>query len=222
MRGLYAIADVGTLRARGVDVISFVHAVLQARPCAMQLRAKELPAREILGLLRAMKPMCQRAGVPLVANDRVDVAALAGCDCVHIGQDDVPYEVVHRIAPTLRVGVSTHDLDQLVRALAHKPSYVAFGPVFSTRSKTAPDPVVGLVGLRAAHLVARDAGIPLVAIGGISVERAREVAGCADAGAVIAALLPGQGPVDLADVTARARALHAALLGDDTTIEATG
>jgi thiamine-phosphate pyrophosphorylase len=222
MRGLYAIADVATLRARGVDVVAFVHAVLQARPCAVQLRAKDLPAREILALLRAMRTMCQRAGVPLVANDRVDVAALAGCDLVHIGQDDVPYEIVHRIAPTIGVGVSTHDLDQLARALAHRPAYVAYGPVYPTQSKAAPDPVVGLAGLRAAHAIARGAGVPLVAIGGITAERAAEIAQCADAGAVIAALLPSEGPVDLADVTSRARRLNAALRGDDAIVEARG
>jgi thiamine-phosphate pyrophosphorylase len=216
VRGLYAIADAKTLSSRGVDVIAFVRAVALARPAAIQLRAKELPAREMLALLRALGPICRQAGVPLVANDRVDVAALAGCDCVHIGQEDVPYEIVHRLAPSLQVGVSTHDLGQLARALAHRPAYVAYGPVYPTSSKAAPDPVVGIDGLRAAHLAARAVGIPLVAIGGITLERAREVARYADAGAVIAGLLPGDpgGVVDLADVTSRARLLQAALLND--------
>jgi thiamine-phosphate pyrophosphorylase len=214
MRGLYAIADVKTLATRGVDVVAFVRAVAEARPAAIQLRAKLLPAREMLALLRLLSPICRRAGVPLVANDRVDVAALAGCDCVHIGQDDLPFEIVHRLAPRLDVGVSTHDLEQLARALAHRPAYVAYGPVFPTASKDAPDPVVGLAGLRAAHAVARAAGIPLVAIGGITLERAETVAASADAAAVIAALLPPEGPVDLEEVTARAHRLHAALGGE--------
>ena len=182
MRGLYAIADVKTLAARGVDVIPFARAVVAARPAAIQLRAKELPAREMLALLRLLGPICRHAGVPLVANDRVDVAALAGCDYVHIGQDDVPYDIVHRLTPRLLVGVSTHDLDQLAKALAHRPAYVAYGPVYPTASKTPPDPVVGIAGLRAAHALARAAGVPLVAIGGITLERAPEVAACADAG----------------------------------------
>jgi thiamine-phosphate pyrophosphorylase len=213
MRGLYAIADVKTLLARGVDVVAFVRAVALARPAAIQLRAKELPAREMLSLLRAVGPACRNAGVPLVANDRVDVAALAGCDCVHIGQDDLPFEIVHHLAPRLRVGVSTHDLDQLARALAHRPSYVAYGPVFPTASKEGADPVVGLAGLRAAHAIARAAGVPLVAIGGITLERAHDVSASAEAGAVIAGLLPASGFVDLADVTLRAIRLHAVLAG---------
>src|ERR1700722_17439000 len=166
MRGLYAIADTNTLATRGVDVVAFVRAVALARPAAIQLRAKGLPAREMLSLLRAIGPMCRSAGVPLVANDRVDVAALAGCDCVHIGQDDVPYEIVHNIAPRIRIGVSPHDLDQLGRAVAHRPWYVAYGPVYATTSKTPADPVVGIAGLRAARVAARAAGGPLGAAGG--------------------------------------------------------
>jgi thiamine-phosphate pyrophosphorylase len=214
MRGLYAIADARTLTARGIDIIAFVRAVALARPAAIQLRAKELPAREMLALLRVLGPICRNAGVPLVANDRVDVAALAGCDYVHIGQDDVPYDIVHRLTPRLLVGVSTHTLAQLALALAHRPAYVAYGPVYPTASKASPDPIVGIAGLRAAHLAARAAGVPLVAIGGITLERARDIAASADAGAVIAGLLPPEGDdarIDLADVTARARRLHAAL-----------
>jgi len=220
MRGLYAIADVKTLTARGVDVEKYVRAVVAARPAAMQLRAKELGPREMLALLRAIGPACRQAGVPLVANDRPDVAELAGCDYVHIGQDDAPFEAVRRIAPRLKVGISTHDLHQLARAAAQHPAYVAYGPVFATASKEAPDPVVGLDGLRAAHAIARAAGVPLVAIGGITLDRAPDVAACAEAAAVIAALLPPPGiAVDLAEVSACAARFHAALLAAPCQLE---
>lgn len=210
MRGLYAIVDTMTLAARGVDPMAYARALLEARPAALQLRAKDLPAREILGLLRALGPCCRNAGVPLVANDRADLAALAGCEIVHIGQEDLPYELVHRIAPQLAVGISTHDRAQLDKALASRPRYVAYGPVFETASKASPDPVVGLDGLAAAARVARAAGVPLVAIGGITLARVREVAAHADACAVIGdLLLPG---FDMRDVTERANALQAAIL----------
>jgi thiamine-phosphate pyrophosphorylase len=224
MHGLYAIADVGALSARGVDVLPFARAVLAARPAALQLRAKDVGAREMLSLLRALLPMCRHAHVPLVANDRADVAALAGCDIVHIGQHDLPIDIVRRLAPQLGVGVSTHDPEQLARALADRPTYVAYGPVFPTASKENPDPVVGLPALRAAHAAAARAQIPLVAIGGITLERAIDVADAADAGAVIGALLPPTGAVEMDEVTARARALHAALLRarDDVRGEARG
>ena len=192
--------------------MKFARAVLRARPTALQLRAKELPARDVLALLRAVGPMCRSAGTWLVANDRADLAVLTACDCVHIGQDDIAIERVRRIAPGLRVGVSTHTPDQLEKALEARPDYVAYGPVFATTSKKNADTVVGLEGLRVARAMALAAGIPLVAIGGITVERARDVQKLADAGAVIGALFAGGAAAsDFEDVTRRACALHAAL-----------
>jgi thiamine-phosphate pyrophosphorylase len=155
--------DITTLAARGVDPIEFAAAVLVARPAALQLRAKGIEAREVLGLLRALGPLCHRANVPLVANDRADLAALAGCDMVHVGQDDIGVDLVRRLAPSLGVGISTHTFAQLETALATKPTYVAFGPVYPTTSKHAPSPVVGVARLRDAYRAAALAGVPLVA-----------------------------------------------------------
>src|SRR5689334_4482287 len=106
MRGLYAIIDVTTLARRGFPVVEVAAAVARAAPAAMQLRAKDLSPREVLSLLRAIHPSCRDAAVPLFANDRPDLAALAGCEGVHVGQDDLPVSVVRRIAPELRVGIS--------------------------------------------------------------------------------------------------------------------
>jgi thiamine-phosphate pyrophosphorylase len=91
MRGLYAIVDTRTLRARAIDVVAFSRAVLAARPAALQLRAKSEPPRELLALLRVLSPLCREAGVPFVVNDRPELAALAGCDYAHLGQDDLPF-----------------------------------------------------------------------------------------------------------------------------------
>ena len=213
MRGLYAIVDTGTLAARGIDPLRFAEAVLAARPAALQLRAKDWPAREVLALLRAMAPMCHRAKVPLVANDRADLASFAGCDLVHVGQDDISIDLARRIAPGLGVGVSTHSPDQLEKALAARPTYVAYGPVFATQSKQDAAPVVGVPALEKAAAACRAAGVPLVAIGGITVEHAAEVARVADMAATIAALVPPPGPAGaklFEEVTARAMAIRAA------------
>jgi thiamine-phosphate pyrophosphorylase len=215
MHGLYAIVDAGALDQRNLDPVAFAEAVLAARPAALQLRAKNVSARETLALLRALAPMCHRTGVPLVANDRPDLAILAGCDLVHVGQDDMPIDRVRRIAPGLAIGVSTHTLEQLEAALAARPAYVAYGPVFATTSKLNPDPVVGVAGLGAAYARARAAGIPLVAIGGITFERARSLLAVTDAVAAIADLLPGKAPAEApraaadlyAEAETRARAL---------------
>lgn len=210
MQGLYAIVDTKLLAARGTEPLAYAKAVLKVRPAALQVRAKDLPAREILNLLRALGPVCRNAGVPLIANDRADLAALAGCEMVHIGQEDLPYELVHRIAPQLGIGISTHDLEQLGRALASRPSYVAYGPVFETKTKSNPDPVVGLEGLREASRLTRAAGIPLVAIGGINLARAPQIAELADACAVISDLFHERATLD--EVTERARAFQDVLL----------
>lgn len=218
MKGLYAIVDTKILARRGTDPLAYARALLEVRPAALQLRAKDVSAREILALLRALGPICRQRGVPLVANDRADLAALAGCEAVHIGQEDLPYELVHRIAPQLSVGISTHDTEQLERALASRPRYVAYGPVFETTSKMNADPVVGLEGLRAASRLARAAGVPLVAIGGITLSRVHELVDLADACAVIGDLyLPD---ATLAQVTERARAFHTALGGARHGVEA--
>ncbi len=215
MRGLYAIVDAGALDQRRLDPVAFAEAVLSVLPAALQLRAKAVSARETLALMRELAPMCHRAGVPLVANDRPDLAILAGCDLVHVGQDDMPIERVRRIAPGLGVGVSTHTIDQLDAALAARPAYVAFGPVFETATKKNPEPCVGVPGLQRAYARARAAGTPLVAIGGITYERALSLVTAADAVAVIAELLPPRIAPDpprslgdvLNDVVIRARAL---------------
>jgi len=210
MRGLYPIVDVTTLTARGIDPVAFAQALLEARPAALQLRAKDLPPRDTLGLLRALASLCHNVGVSLVGNDRPDLALLAGCDLVHVGQTDMPVDRVRRIAPTLGVGLSTHTLDQLDAALAVRPDYVAFGPVFETASKRQPDPVVGLAELRKASARAALAKVPLVAIGGITFERAPALVGLVDAVAVIGDLVPDEGTPDLMkEVTRRAHALHA-------------
>jgi len=209
MRGLYAIVDVATLSQRRLPVLDVAEAIARARPAAMQLRAKDLAPREMLQLLRAIHPLCRESGVPLYANDRPDLAMLAGCEGVHIGQKDLPVSVVRRIAPMLRIGVSTHTLGEVEEAILDQPDYVAFGPVFETRSKAEPEPVVGIDNL--CKVVAR-CPVPVVAIGGIDFHRAADVARASHLGAAIGALLPENGSNDaLSSITQRARKLHEAL-----------
>ena len=155
MTGLYPIVDLDALARAGLSPLAFAERVLLARPSLLQLRAKHASARDTLALLDALKPLCQRAGTLLFANDRADLALLAGADGVHVGQDDLPLAAVRRFAPSLKVGVSTHDFAQLERALLERPDYVAFGPVFETQSKLRPDTVVGLSGLSGAATRAR-------------------------------------------------------------------
>jgi thiamine-phosphate pyrophosphorylase len=212
-RGLYPIVDVSLLRARNLSIREFAEQVLAARPTLLQLRAKELAPRDTLALLRELLPLCRASGTLLFANDRPDLAVLAGADGVHVGQNDLSISDVRRFAPRLLVGASTHDSRELEAALAERPDYAAFGPVFPTSTKSNPDPVVGLDGLRAASTRARAVGIPLVAIGGIDRERAPLVAELGVGAAVIGALVPSDG--DLGRVTGLTREL-AACFGDSS------
>src|SRR5262249_20708806 len=135
-----------------------------------------------------------------------DVARIVGADGVHVGQDDLdPRAVRSLLPPGALVGVSTHTLDQLGRAAEAPVDYVAIGPVFPTRSKAAPDPLVALEAVRRARDLTRR---PLVAIGGITGENARSVVEAgADGLAVISALLAQP------DLEAAARRLQGAFAG---------
>jgi thiamine-phosphate diphosphorylase len=130
---------------------------------------------EILRVAKLARRLCDETGALLIVNDRVDLAVAAGADGVHLGQTDLPIEAARRFAPDLLVGVSTHDTEQVERAVASGADYLGFGPVFATQTKQNPDPVQGIAGLRAAVAAAR--GTPIVAIGGIEASPAvaREV-----------------------------------------------
>ena len=132
-------------------------------------------------------------GARLIVNDRADIAAIVRASGVHVGQEDLPVEAARKICGgRLWVGVSTHNLEQLRAADATSADYIAVGPIFPTGTKANPDPVVGLAFLRAARQITRK---PLVAIGGITVESARDVyrAG-ADSIAVIRDLMVAKDP----------------------------
>lgn len=219
--GLYAIIDTSTLDAMSaaepsrapIDPLAFADALLSAAPLfALQLRAKQAPARRTLELASALARRCSRAGVMFVVNDRPDIALLSRADAVHVGQDDLPLSDVRRAAPGLAVGVSTHDFEQLERALSSDlaPDYVAFGPVFDTRSKHAPDPTVGLEALTQAARRAKISGVPLVAIGGISLANAAAVARAGASSAALISALSAHAR-DTEALVAHTRALHEAL-----------
>lgn len=124
-------------------------------------------------------------------NDRLDVALAVGADVIHLGQNDLPLAEALRArsaarAERLGIGISTHDLVQARTAADGGADYIGFGPVFPTQTKTDADPVVGLLALRQ---VAAAVKIPIVAIGGISLDTVDEVARAgASAAAVIAAV----------------------------------
>ncbi|MFL6429236.1 MAG: thiamine phosphate synthase [Acidobacteriaceae bacterium] len=187
---LYPILDAGALtRAR----IPLARAALTLRDAGVrwvQYRDKQSSDAEVMERMRGLRGIFRQGEAVLLLNDRVHLCEAVQADGVHIGQEDMaPDEARRVLGPDRLLGVSTHNVEQLRAALATgAPDYVAIGPLFRTRSKENPDPVVGIEGVKAARALTR---LPLVAIGGITGENALEVieAG-ADAVAVISALLP--------------------------------
>jgi thiamine-phosphate pyrophosphorylase len=164
----------------------------------VQYRDKEGSPRQLFDTSRQLAGRAGKCHTTFIVNDRADIALVAGANGVHLGQDDLPVELARRLLrPSAIVGFSTHSITQVEEADRSSADYIAFGPVFPTRSKAHADPTVGLEGVRSARKVT---GKPLVAIGGITAENARAVmeAG-ANAVAVISDLLKHP------DVTAQAR-----------------
>jgi thiamine-phosphate pyrophosphorylase len=198
---LYPIVDVALVPGSVADAVT---ALARGGARIVQLRAKGLADRHLVALAREAVGAARAAGISLVVNDRADVARIVGADGVHVGQEDLAPSEARRLLPEgAIVGVSTHDLGQLRAAEAETPDYVAIGPVFATRTKENPDPVVGLDTVRAARAATRR---PLVAIGGLSLENAASViAAGADGVAMISGLLRAP------DLEAAARAAQTAL-----------
>ena len=192
IEGLYAIADIDTLRRHRRELRGFAEELRAAGVATVQLRHKSGSPKEILRAAAVLVEVFAATDTLLVMNDRVDLALLAGFGGVHGGQQDLSPADVRRAlaagghARGYVVGVSTHTEDQIVASDAGEADYLAIGPVFATGSKRDAAPVVGLEGVRRARALT---GKPLVAIGGISRENAAAVrqAG-ADAVAIISGL----------------------------------
>jgi len=159
----------------------------------LQYRNKSASSRELFESSQVLSTLLIPKGVTFVVNDRADVASLAGASGVHLGQEDLGVEEARSVmGPGKLAGVSTHNLEQFQQAIATSADYIAVGPVFSTSTKANPDPVVGTEFIRRARGLTNK---PIVAIGGITLDRAAEViqAG-ADSVAVISDILRAPDP----------------------------
>lgn len=190
-----------------VPILEAARLVIRGGADVVQLREKRGTDRDILELGRKLRDMTATAGVGFVLNDRPDLARLIDADGVHLGQTDLPPAAARRLLkPGQIVGLSTHSLDQARTALAAGVDYIGVGPVYPTATKGYAEGV-GLDYVRAA---ASAVPLPLVAIGGITLDRAPEVAAAAPTGrcaiAVCSAIL---GAPDIEAATAAfKRALH--------------
>ncbi len=185
---VYPILDTATLDRHGLEPLGFCEALLEGGARFFQFRHKGFFDRETVALLERIAGLAQQGRATLIVNDRPDVAAALGCGA-HLGQTDLPPVQARKILPLPGImGYSTHNATQLALAAGEPVDYVALGPIFGTGSKENPDPVVGVENLRSWRLLATQ---PVVAIGGITLERAPELWGAgADSVAVISGLIP--------------------------------
>jgi thiamine-phosphate pyrophosphorylase len=190
---LYAIVDDGACAAVGRAPLEVARAFLAGGARLLQLRCKSMPGGAFLDLARAVMAEASRARATVIVNDRADVARLSAADGLHVGQTDLSAADARQvIGPEAWLGLSTHSREQWEQALREPVSYIAIGPAFSTATKDTGYDAVGLKVVRAAAAAAAVAGVPLVAIGGITIDNAAAVieAGASSV-AVIGALLDG-------------------------------
>lgn len=188
---LYLVTDQALMRGRPLaDVVA---AAVQGGVSCVQLREKHLGSREFLAQALILKALLAPQGIPLVINDRIDIALACGADGVHLGQNDLPADEARKLLPPeVFLGWSVESIDDVQQSAALPVDYLGVSPIFSTPTKTDTKDPWGLEGLA---VVRAATPLPLVAIGGIHAGNAREVlrAG-ADGLAVVSALCAADDP----------------------------
>ncbi len=177
-----------------VDSADWIARLAPAGITLVQLRIKERPGPELAHEVRRAQSLCAHHGIQLILNDHWQLALEAGCDFVHLGQGDLQQADIAALRRAqVRIGISTHDEAELERALRVEPDYVALGPVYPTTLKVMPWAPQGLGRVR--QWKDRVGSLPLVAIGGVTLERLPDVfAAGADVAAVVSDIVRAQDP----------------------------
>jgi thiamine-phosphate pyrophosphorylase len=191
---LHAIVDVDASARAGRAPLDIAHAFLDGGARVIQLRAKPQSSSAFLSLADDCVRLAAPYGAAVIVNDRLDIARLSAAAGAHVGQDDVTPAAARRLlGDGAVVGVSTHTVPQMSAALAEPISYLAVGPVFGTSSKETGYTAVGLALVATASQMAGT--VPVVAIGGITLDNAASViAAGASSVAIIGDLLVGGDP----------------------------
>ncbi len=191
---LHLVTDSALCGERGV--LAVVEAAVRGGVTCVQLREKSLATRAFVERARALKAWLAPRGVPLIVNDRLDVALACDADGVHVGQSDMAPEEVRRFMPQALIGLSLESAAQLAAAERAPVDYYGISPLFATATKHDAAPALGLDGLRDIRARTRR---PLVAIGGIRADNAAAaMAAGADGLAVVSALCAAADPAEAA------------------------
>ncbi|CAB5079174.1 Thiamin-phosphate pyrophosphorylase (EC [Olavius algarvensis associated proteobacterium Delta 3] len=188
---VYLVTDRGLSRGRGT--LDIVAAAVTGGASVVQLREKSANTREFIQEALQLKAYLNKMGVPLIINDRLDVAQAIRADGVHLGQHDMPIEMARAIVGhRMIIGISAESLRDAVDAEEAGADYLGVSPIFATPTKTDTAPALGLEGLRQ---IRRAVAIPLVGIGGLNRTNAQEViAAGADGVAVVSAIVSADNP----------------------------
>lgn len=159
----------------------------------VQLREKDCSTRQMVELAMSLKRILQPLGVPLIINDRIDVAMAADADGVHIGQSDMPYRMARRLlGPEKIIGLSVENFDQIQQANELNVDYIGISPVYATNTKTDTAAPFGLEGVRRAVALSKH---PTVAIGGMNRNTIAEIiSNRVDGVAVVSAIVSADSP----------------------------
>ena len=183
---LYIILDPSVCPDRPLVEVLMIAA--EAGASLFQYRNKTASMKAAYEEALVLRRAAAQAGVLFIVNDRCDLALAVDADGVHLGQGDLPLDMARKVmGPDKLIGISTHNVDQVMEATGGKPDYLGFGPIFKPGSKEDHDPLVGLEGLRT---IRSFTALPVFAIGGVQSEQVQAVmqAG-ADGVAVISAIL---------------------------------
>lgn len=188
---LYLVTDRGL--AKGRTTLEIVSRAVRGGVSCVQLREKSCSFREFMEEALAVREVLRNHSVPLIINDRVDVALAVGADGVHLGQSDMPCRIARRILPPGSiVGVSAESMTDALEAERDGADYIGVSPVFATPTKTDTAPPLGLEGLRR---IRERVGLPLVAIGGLNDSNAAQaIRSGADGVAVVSAIVGAEDP----------------------------
>ena len=198
---MYLVTDRGLIRGR--DLVSLVLEAVRGGVSAVQLREKNCPAGEFVQLAGNLKDRLAESNVPLIINDRVDVALAAGADGVHIGQEDIPYHQVRSmLGPNRIIGLSVNTYAQLMEADRTDVDYLSLSPVYPTQTKKDTKEPFGLEGLRKARSMTQK---PLITIGGVNKQNLASIMatgmdGVALVSAICAADSPENAARELTDI----------------------
>lgn len=189
---LYLVTDRG-LCPEGRSLVQTVKEAVEGGVTMVQLREKDIDTRTFIEEALELKALLGPLGVPLIINDRVDVALASDADGVHIGQSDMPYAIARRLlGPDRIIGLSVENMDQVAQANALDVDYIGVSPVFATPTKTDTARPFGLEGLREAVKLSHH---PTVAIGGMNALTAADVmAAGTDGIAVVSAIIAAPDP----------------------------